>query len=383
MKKNSILCPHFKKCSGCQIDEDITNFPLYQESKVFFKTLGIHDFKLNSGNATKWRCRAKLAVRGTFLNPSIGLYEEGSHNVVDIPLCQVHHPLINQAVAIIIQWIKDEKIEPYDEKKRNGFLRYVQLTIERDTNRVQLVFVINEKEENFKFSNGQTQALNAIWSAVPNFWHSIWINFNPAKNNVILSPRWHLFKGDEWLVETICKKVVYYHPGSFIQANLEMFEQLINRLKSFIVEGSNLLEYYAGVGAIGIALIDKCRSVVCVERSTTTKMCFEESKKHLLLEEQSKISFINKASESALDLLDKDFDVIVADPPRKGMEKSILKKICDIKEKKRLIYISCGFDSFKRDCKALIDSGWKLVFAESFLFFPGSEHLEVLAVFDK
>lgn len=35
-----------------------------------------------------WRCRAKLAVRGSASDPLIGLYEEGTHNVVDIPDCK-------------------------------------------------------------------------------------------------------------------------------------------------------------------------------------------------------------------------------------------------------------------------------------------------------
>lgn len=35
-----------------------------------------------------WRCRAKLAVRGSSTNPLIGLYEEGTHNVIDIPECK-------------------------------------------------------------------------------------------------------------------------------------------------------------------------------------------------------------------------------------------------------------------------------------------------------
>lgn len=35
-----------------------------------------------------WRCRAKLAIRGSSSKPLIGLYEEGTHNVVDIPDCK-------------------------------------------------------------------------------------------------------------------------------------------------------------------------------------------------------------------------------------------------------------------------------------------------------
>ena len=49
-----------------------------------------------------------------------------------------------------------------------------------------------------------------------------------------------------------------------------------------------------------------------------------------------------------------------------------------------LIYVSCGFASFERDCDALVRSGqWALRHAEGFNFFPGSDALETLAVFRK
>jgi tRNA/tmRNA/rRNA uracil-C5-methylase (TrmA/RlmC/RlmD family) len=49
-----------------------------------------------------------------------------------------------------------------------------------------------------------------------------------------------------------------------------------------------------------------------------------------------------------------------------------------------LIYVSCGFASFERDCDALVRSGqWALRHAEGFNFFPGSDALETLAVFER
>jgi hypothetical protein len=49
-----------------------------------------------------------------------------------------------------------------------------------------------------------------------------------------------------------------------------------------------------------------------------------------------------------------------------------------------LIYLSCGFAAFKRDCAGLLNSGqWSLQSASGFLFFPGTDSLEVLAVFKR
>ena len=80
-------------------------------------------------------------------------------------------------------------------------------------------------------------------------------------------------------------------------------------------------------------------------------------------------------------LLQEPWNTIVVDPPRKGLERKFLDAICNAKQLKRLIYVSCGWESFKRDC-ALLCRSWRLSQAELFLFFPGTEHLEVLAIFD-
>jgi tRNA/tmRNA/rRNA uracil-C5-methylase (TrmA/RlmC/RlmD family) len=74
--------------------------------------------------------------------------------------------------------------------------------------------------------------------------------------------------------------------------------------------------------------------------------------------------------------------VVIVDPPRKGLEKELLNALCDNKELNNIIYVSCGWEAFKSDCLALLQAGWRLAHAEAFLFFPGSEHIEVLAVFE-
>ena len=50
----------------------------------------------------------------------------------------------------------------------------------------------------------------------------------------------------------------------------------------------------------------------------------------------------------------------------------------------RIIYISCGFKALESDTAVLLQQGtWKLVHAEGHVFFPGSDHIESLAIFDR
>ncbi len=90
-------------------------------------------------------------------------------------------------------------------------------------------------------------------------------------------------------------------------------------------------------------------------------------------------------------VLGDDVEVIVVDPPRKGLEGALLDVLCGKHGTtvlparcQTLIYLSCGFDALQRDCDALLSSGmWKLVHVETFLFFPGNDALETLVVFER
>lgn len=50
---------------------------------------------------------------------------------------------------------------------------------------------------------------------------------------------------------------------------------------------------------------------------------------------------------------------------------------------RRVVYVSCGFDALKRDAMGLIAAGWTLRHSEGFVLFPGSDHIETLAIFDR
>ncbi len=94
------LCPHFDACSGCS--QDLVPEVYQQQSlmlksvQIFFESKNIKNFTLHYGALTHWRKRAKLAVRGRSGNILIGMFKGHSHEVLAIPQCQVHDPLINK-----------------------------------------------------------------------------------------------------------------------------------------------------------------------------------------------------------------------------------------------------------------------------------------------
>ncbi|KAG6412650.1 hypothetical protein SASPL_125333 [Salvia splendens] len=444
-------CRHFESCSGCTHEYNLHQPPILDEAIRFFKSTGVSNFTFDTCRLWGWRCRAKLAVRGLSMKPLIGLYEEGTHNVVDIPECKAHHPSMNAAVDLLKQGMAELNIEPYDEDGGTGELRYVQMAVttystslpasERYKNgKVQVTLVWNDRSENSTSFAKLNALANYMWrKGGPrrelHLIHSVWANFQTSTSNypnslalvqVIFGNRWRHLLGESDFWEHVGGIDVSIAPSSFGQANTRAFDSLLRKLQKYVPYGASVVDLYAGAGVIGLSLAAtrKCRSVKCVEVNKEAKHSFEKTASRLQIDEESSISWhqADTSKEPHTWLLGSD--VVVVDPPRKGLDPSLLGALQSVafmrrnssekkvKMEKRpwvlreretsvqsngqmaqdeapslpqtLIYISCGWDSFKKDCKSLLSSrAWELTKAHGFNFFPGTQSIEVLAVFKR
>lgn len=441
----ALECPHFQSCSGCTHEYNLDHPTIVDEATAFFKKLGVSGFTFDTCKLYGWRCRAKLAVRGSSTDPLIGLYQEGTHNIVDIPDCKAHHPNINAAVELLKQGIVELNIKPYDEDLGIGDLRYVQMAVstyntslpasERYKNgKVQVSLVWNSRNENAPNSHKLDALAKFLWrngGANKKFHliHSVWANFQTSTNNIIFGNRWRHLLGEKDFWEHVGGIDVSLAPSSFGQANTRAFDSLLRKLQKHVPFGSSVVDLYAGAGVIGLSLAvsRKCRSVKCIEVNKESKLSFENTAERLPISVDSNISW--HQADTSIEPLSwlVGSDVVVVDPPRKGLDPSLAKALRTLslverkvkspeslndKEEKRpwilrakessvqirsrttqeesqsypqtLIYISCGWESFKEDCRLLLSSkAWHLDKAHGFNFFPGTQSIEILAVFKR
>lgn len=372
-------CPHFNACSGCTL-KDIYDLSTWKEVVSFIKDanseltpiLYANDFKSS-------RSKAKLAVQKKEEEILIGLYKEFTHEVIDIPNCLLHHPSINIAITEIKKALKKFNLSIYDQKNKKGLVRYLQLFVQKNSGKVQVSFVLNTNE--IKALGDLKDFFNYLLSQSKNIFHSIWINLNEKDSNAIFSDRWQLLFGEEYFWQKIKKVELPFHPMSFSQSNLELYERLIEKIEeeiSFLeLKRKNILELYAGNGSIGLNLAHRSNKMVLVESNPFSMIFFD---KIALKKEFENIIFLNKEVRELENEIDES-DIIIADPPRKGLDPEIIKKLL-VKDAGYFIYISCNFKTFKRDTE-ILKPHWKIRKAHGFLFFPGTEHIEIMAVFEK
>jgi tRNA/tmRNA/rRNA uracil-C5-methylase (TrmA/RlmC/RlmD family) len=358
-KQTAISCVHFGPCGGCILDNP--HFPpIWDTVQEFFAVHEAPLTELQIGSITGWRTKAKLAVRGES-GPMIGLFRSGTHEVLEIPHCKIHHPSINQAVAIVEQAVIELTISIYDEKSKTGLLRYIQCFVDIETAKVQLVLIVQAKEESIDH-------LVQYLEKNPLF-HSIWLNIQSQATNTILGESWLLVYGPPFLEQKLAGEKFFFHPGAFSQAHWTLFEKLALDVVSMVPEQAKLLEIYAGIGAMGILASSKCISVALLENNPFAYLSFQALNK-------SAISYHLGDAKEALPLIP-NADCYLLDPPRKGVDPLLLNAL--LWATGTIIYVSCDFNSFVRDLEDLIEAGWELKEGKSYLLFPGTNHVETVA----
>ena len=75
-------------------------------------------------------------------------------------------------------------------------------------------------------------------------------------------------------------------------------------------------------------------------------------------------------------------DVIVVDPPRKGISRDVIDAIASMSPA-RVVYVSCDAATLARDVKLLTAAGYRLQKAEAVDLFPRCAHVESVALLEK
>jgi tRNA/tmRNA/rRNA uracil-C5-methylase (TrmA/RlmC/RlmD family) len=330
-----------------------------------------------SGSTTGFRLRARLAIRGRIGTPKLGLFELGTHRVVHIPNCSVQHPLINHVAGVVRRALVDAGVSCYSERAGLGLARYLQVVVERSSQSAQVVLVANAATR---------EPLDALFGLVRERLgadlHSLWFTANEGRSNAILGPAFECVCGPPSVVERFGGAAVHYPPGAFGQSNLDGAEALIDALRVELPQGARVAEFYAGVGAIGLSLLDRAAVLRMNEVGEHSLAGLALGVAGLDAGQRAKVCVLPGeagANHAAAD----GVDVVIADPPRKGLDLALL-EFLSRSPPERLLYVSCGIDALLRDAARLTAAGkLRLRRLTAFNLMPFTEHVETLACFER
>lgn len=371
-------CSHRPPCPGCpRYGEPGISLAARARIAELAERCGLPEPQVRIGPALGFRHRARLAVRGRARSPKIGIFQEGTHRIVDIPRCRIHHPVVNEVAAALRRAIRETGVLPYADAPHRGELRYVQIVVERATERAQVVLVGNDTRP-----DPLRPLLVALERELGARLQGLWWNGNPERANTILGPLWEHVAGEAALRENLGGIDVFLPPGAFGQSHASLFEELAVRARDCVPDGARVLELFAGTGAIGLGLLGRCAHVAMNEISAHGLEGLARGIAARPPEERARAEMIpGDAAELRARIA--DADVVVVDPPRRGVGKAVADALC-AHPPARLVSVSCGLDSFLREAAQWIESGaLRLRALEGYALFPYTEHVETLATFTR
>jgi 23S rRNA (uracil1939-C5)-methyltransferase len=351
-----------------------TRTPAVSRLDAFARAHGVQLALPNREAPLGFRHRARLAVRGRAASPKLGIFQLGTHRIVDIPNCLVHHPAINEVARALRAAIRATDTMPYVEAGGRGLLRYVQLVVERATGRVQVVLVVNSAAS-AALEPLTSQLIDALGARL----QGLWLSPHTELSNRIMGTHFVKVCGEDAVRERVAGTQLFFPPDAFGQSHLDAYEGLVQELGAPLRDGLGVLELYAGVGGIGLSLLPRSARV-CFNEIAGGSLRGLELALAQLPEPLRARSELCPGSAAELAPRLRDFDVVIADPPRRGLDAAVLEGLC-ARGPARFVYVSCGLDSFLADATALLAHGYRLESLAVHDMFPHSGHVETLAHF--
>ncbi len=184
-----------------------------------------------------------------------------------------------------------------------------------------------------------------------------------------------------------------------MQVNASVRGKLYERVVSLVNAGETVIDCYAGGGLLTAMLAKKCGRAYGIEIVPEASACSERVREKNGLQEKM-FNLCGKVEEELAGVLQKEPDaVLVLDPPRAGVERSVLREILK-QGVRKVIMVSCDPATLARDVGILTgglketetggleksdsaDGAYSLALVEPFDMFPQTRHVETLVVLSK
>lgn len=326
-------CPYFGRCGGCQYQHMDYDFQLVQKCLILrevFRRIGKletpEEIAVISGAPWEYRNRAQFHLAAG----EIGYLEAGSHRLCPVDRCPVSSPQINRALAVLREMLHDRRFP--------NFVRSIEL-----------------------FTNEQEVQLNVLDATRP-----------------VARPFF------DWCAEripgTTAGALDYPAAGEMYRVSHRSFFQVNRFLAGRLVEsalrgleGGTAVDLYAGVGLFSVPTARRFGSVTAVEsrRSSIRDLEFNAGRAGVSVRAE------RSTVESFLETVAARPDFVLADPPRAGLGKGVVRQLVRLMPP-CLTIVSCDPSTLARDLSPLTAAGYRIERLTLIDLFPQTYHIETV-----
>ena len=378
-------CPYAKRCGGCRF------WHLTYEAECELKRQRVLDALNRLGGQSLetlaltpaptcegYRNKAQYPVTTEKNKPIAGFYREGTHEVVAVERCLILPECADCAKQAVLEWMRQFRVPAYDETQHSGLVRHIFVRHAEATGQVMVCIVANGAR-----LPRENELVDALRDRVPGL-RTVVLNTNLRRGNAVLGDETRTLWGDGFIEDVLCGLRFRISPRSFYQVNRAQAQVLYQKAldAAGLTGAETVLDLYCGTGTITLCLARRARQAIGVE---VVDAAIEDGKKNAGRNgiENARF-FCADAGQAALRLAAEGVapDVIVVDPPRKGLSADVIEAIAAMSPE-RVVYVSCDPATLARDVKLLNAKGYALRHAEAVDLFPRCAHVETVVLLSK
>ena len=384
------VCPHFGICGGCLYQtipyETQLEIKKEQVKELLDGVCEEYEFEGIKGSplADCYRNKMEFSFGDEFKDGplALGMHKKNSfHDIVTVDNCKIVDRDYNIILRCVLDFCAKKELPFYHKLRHEGYVRH--LLVRRTTKTKELLVALvttsdaeMEKKADFMGLVEEIKALD-LSAKLCGVIHII----NDGLADVVQSDETRVLYGQEYVYEELLGLKFKISVFSFFQTNSLGAEVLYSKAREYIGETKDKLifDLYSGTGTIAQILAPVAKKVVGVE---IIEEAVEAAKVNASLNNLDNCEFIAGDVLKVIDDLQDKPDLIVLDPPRDGINPKALQKIIDFGVD-RMVYISCKPTSLARDLEMLQEQGYKVEKACAVDMFPGTVHVETVALLSK
>jgi 23S rRNA (uracil1939-C5)-methyltransferase len=370
------FCPVFGSCGGCQVQH--LNYPaqLAWKTDVVRSALqrigGFTDLEVRNtvgmANPRAYRNKMSLVVDHTLQTPTIGFYQQRSHDIVPIEDCPIVTPQLNTFIHVFNHARTTQETAPIMQVARHIVSRSARATGEA-------VVTVTTPQLSPEVERGAPALVKSLPGAV-----GLTNSYQLGSQNAIMGRRHRVVEGSSEIEESIDGVRYRVSAASFFQVNVEIVGRIFAFMKTALEHPRRVVDLYCGAGTFSLFFAKNGCQVYGVEENPQAILEAEGNARLNGLEEwvRFRADRVEDAARSpeAHEAM-RNADIVFLDPPRKGSDEVTLGAVAQSKVP-FIWYLSCDPATLARDLKFLAANGYRLGIVQPFDMFPQTGHVETL-----
>jgi 23S rRNA (uracil1939-C5)-methyltransferase len=345
-------CPYFGECGGCQLQHAAYAHQLELKRQVVeeaWSRAGLHlppdAAVLGMEDPWRYRIRGEFEAVSTSDGWRFGFHRLRSHSVLPIESCLIHDERIEHALPAFATAANELKVTG---------LQNLLLTVEPAGKGLLWRLRFHGREPKWP-RNDFARRVGELLPEVALLDDAISLEYSGLTFRV---------RSDTFVQTNYRQMLVLYRTA------LDMLEPKPNE---------NVLDLYAGIGTISVAVAQNAASVTAVEENPHAVQLGRLNARI----NAARVEYLQGRVEDVLRKVRLGrHQAVVLDPPRAGCEPAALAELIRLGPA-RIVYVSCEPSTHARDLVGLVRGGYRVRRAAIVDMFPQTYHIESVALLER